>query len=86
MPLQNKDGSGNWPSKRHIDWTVLTAGPIELYKEYLTVSSNNFEGRILPQSLGVILRDIDSDGIAWVYHFDYGVMKFPVELLVAWDR
>lgn len=86
MSLKNKDSSGNWPNKSHIGWTVLTAGRIHLDREYLTISSRQFENEIIPEYLGVILKAIDQDGKAWVYHFDYGVMKLPVELLVAWDR
>lgn len=84
MPSKNKDGSGNWPDERHIGWSVATAGRIELDTEYVARSS--IPSQILPAGFKLLLKDIDRDGYAWVYHDAYGVLRFHKELLVAWDR
>jgi len=82
--VQNKDMSGLWPEARHIGWSVATAGLIDLELEY--VARSLVPSRTLPAGFRLLLKDIDNSGNAWCYHDDYGVIRLPKELLVAWDR
>lgn len=78
---KNRDGSGNWPDRRHIGWTVATAGWVNL--EYATRHPSDLPSAVLPPGFRMHLRGIE-DGYGWFYHDRYGVLRLPIEVFIAW--
>lgn len=71
-----------WPdSVDHINWTVATAGPVNLDLEDRTVMFNAGRTRILPTGFPMVLKTI-KEGMAYCYSDHEGVIRVPAELLV----
>jgi hypothetical protein len=66
----------------NIGEVVMTAGEINLDLEDQNVQYNCGEQRLLPTGYMAVLKDIDQDGMAYIYHHINGVMKMPAVLLM----
>jgi hypothetical protein len=42
--------------------------------------------RKLPPGKPMVLKSIDREGYAYTYDYEHGVMRFPQELLVPWQK
>ncbi len=75
-----------WPVAEHVGWTVVTAGPVDLSIEGSTPAYNNGSLTVLPPNYPMILKAITTDGYAYAYHHENGVMRMPAEVLKPWER
>lgn len=80
--MRNPLDNISYAKPEHIGQVVMTAGNINLDLEHQHVAYNRGDRRFLPTGYKAVLKSIDSDGMAYIYCHNNGLMKMPAVLLM----